>query len=283
MHWRPTARLLLALRSGCSLLPSACQAVQAPYLHPRCLQVAGSGWKLDVEGQRTSDAPQDPQFSTWEEVINRIKGRGSDGSSSSSEASGSRSGSGSGSDAAGAGNGGGSGSVAETAFYTLLGVEPTATQADIKSAYRKLALQLHPDVSSAPDASERFAAVAAAYDVLSNPDSRALYNRYGAEGMRNQSGGLPELLLCARSLSDGVMLCGQHTQLGVQPGNQPATSCIGTRFTPPRSLFRIPCVTQARRQAAATPRGSGLSSSGTSGRTSTRRHVTHPQPATAAA
>ncbi|PRW59130.1 dnaJ-like protein subfamily B member 5-like [Chlorella sorokiniana] len=144
-------------------------------------QVAGSGWKLDVAGQPASDAPQEPQFSTWEDVINKINGRSNEGSSSGS-------GSGGGGSTAGAASGSGGGGVAETAYYSLLGVAPTATQAELKSAYRKLALQLHPDVSSAPDASERFAAVAAAYDVLSDPESRALYDRYGAEGMRGKSG-----------------------------------------------------------------------------------------------
>ena len=191
-----------------------------------------------MEGQRTSDAPQDPQFSTWEEVINRIKGGSSNGSSSE----GSGNGSGSGSDGAGAGNGGGSGRVAETAYYTLLGVEPTATQAELKSAYRKLALQLHPDVSSAPDASERFAAVAAAYDVLSDPESRVLYDRYGADGMRGKLGGAPELLLSALSLSEGAAWkeCTelQHAAHAAGRANRkPATSCISMRFTPPRPLF----------------------------------------------
>lgn len=203
MHWRTNCPPCCW---RCSLdapaYPQCARPLRRTYLHHNCLQVAGSGWKLDVEGQRTSDAPQDPQFSTWEEVINRIKGRSSDGSGSE----GSGSGSSSGSDGAGAGTGGGSGRVAETAYYTLLGVEPTATQTEIKSAYRKLALQLHPDVSSAPDASERFAAVAAAYDVLSDPESRVLYDRYGAEGMRGKSGGASELPLSALSLSEGVGL-----------------------------------------------------------------------------
>ncbi len=157
---------------------------------PSCLQVAGSGWKLDVEGQPASGAPQEPQFSSWEDVINRIKARGSRSGNSDSS-----SGSSSGNGAAGAAAGGGR--VAETAYYSLLGVAPTASQAELKSAYRKLALQLHPDVSSAPDASERFAAVAAAYDVLSDSESRALYDRYGADGMRGKSGGSAGLLAWA--------------------------------------------------------------------------------------
>lgn len=181
------------------------------------LQVAGSGWKLDVEGQPASGAPQEPQFSSWEDVINRIKACGSSGGSSSDSESGSGS---SGSNGA-AGAATGSGRVAETAYYTLLGVAPTASQAELKAAYRKLALQLHPDVSSAPDASEQFAAVAAAYDVLSDAESRALYDRYGAAGMRGKSGGLAGLL--AWWVNEGVRrhvqrrawpsVNGQHVQM----------------------------------------------------------------------
>lgn len=150
------------------------------------LQVAGSGWKLELEGQPASDAPQEPQFSSWEDVINKINGRSSGGSTSTSTSSGGS--------AAGTSGGAGGGGVAEVAYYTLLGVAPTATAAELKSAYRKLALQLHPDVSDAADAPERFAAVAAAYDVLSDPESRTLYDRHGAEGMRGKSGGLAPLI-----------------------------------------------------------------------------------------
>ncbi|EFN57757.1 hypothetical protein CHLNCDRAFT_15756, partial [Chlorella variabilis] len=69
-------------------------------------------------------------------------------------------------------------------YYQLLEVGPSASKAEIKASYRQLALRLHPDVNSAPDAAQRFAEVAGAYDVLSDPASRTLYDRFGAEGMK---------------------------------------------------------------------------------------------------
>jgi molecular chaperone DnaJ len=74
--------------------------------------------------------------------------------------------------------------TAERDYYELLGVERTASEAEIKKAFRKLARELHPDVSQEPDAQERFRAVAEAYEVLSKAETRQLYDRYGHAGLR---------------------------------------------------------------------------------------------------
>jgi molecular chaperone DnaJ len=68
-------------------------------------------------------------------------------------------------------------------YYEVLGVPRDASDADVKKAFRGLARTLHPDVSQEADAEDRFREVAEAYEVLSDPDSRARYDRYGHEGM----------------------------------------------------------------------------------------------------
>ena len=60
--------------------------------------------------------------------------------------------------------------------YDLLGVPSTASVDEIKAAYKKLAKQVHPDVNAAPDAGERFRALTAAYDTLTDGSKRAAYD-----------------------------------------------------------------------------------------------------------
>src|SRR6266511_242201 len=74
--------------------------------------------------------------------------------------------------------------TAERDYYELLGVARDASESDIKKAFRRLARELHPDGSEAPDAEERFRAVAEAYEVLSKSETRELYDRYGHAGLR---------------------------------------------------------------------------------------------------
>jgi molecular chaperone DnaJ len=69
-------------------------------------------------------------------------------------------------------------------YYEVLQVERTATDAELKAAYRKLAMQYHPDRNpNNPDAEEKFKACSEAYQVLSDPDKRAAYDRFGHAGV----------------------------------------------------------------------------------------------------
>jgi len=69
-------------------------------------------------------------------------------------------------------------------YYQTLGVEPTADEKAIKTAYRKLARKYHPDVSKEPGAEEKFKAVNEAHEVLGDPVKRAEYDRIRAGGFR---------------------------------------------------------------------------------------------------
>jgi molecular chaperone DnaJ len=73
-----------------------------------------------------------------------------------------------------------------TDYYERLGGARDADEGEIKKAFRKLARELHPDVNNHdPEAESKFKECAEAYEVLSDPERRATYDRYGAEGLRN--------------------------------------------------------------------------------------------------
>ena len=85
-------------------------------------------------------------------------------------------------------------------YYEILGVDRSASEADIKRAFRGLAREVHPDVSDAPDADERFKEVVEAYEVLSKSETRQLYDRFGHAGLR--SGGFNPTAFDFGSLAD---------------------------------------------------------------------------------
>src|SRR5918911_927294 len=73
----------------------------------------------------------------------------------------------------------------ERDYYDVLGVARNAGPDEVKRAFRRLARELHPDVSDAPDAEHRFREVVEAYEVLSNSERRELYDRFGHAGLRS--------------------------------------------------------------------------------------------------
>ncbi|MGH7656661.1 MAG: molecular chaperone DnaJ, partial [Gemmatimonadales bacterium] len=74
-------------------------------------------------------------------------------------------------------------------FYDLLGVSRTASDDEIKRAYRKMAMQYHPDRNSEPDAESRFKEITEAYEVLKDPSLRQRYDRYGKAGLGGAGAG----------------------------------------------------------------------------------------------
>ncbi|KAF9953534.1 hypothetical protein BGZ72_005344 [Mortierella alpina] len=72
-------------------------------------------------------------------------------------------------------------------FYKVLGVNKDATELEIKKAYRKLALQMHPDKNGAPGADEAFKIISKAFTVLSDPQKRAVFDQHGPDEGRSSS------------------------------------------------------------------------------------------------
>lgn len=70
-------------------------------------------------------------------------------------------------------------------YYSILDVTRASNPLEIKRAYKKLSLQLHPDKNPSPDAATQFDAVKKAYDCLLDPELREVYNKYGKEGIKN--------------------------------------------------------------------------------------------------
>ncbi|KAH3677600.1 hypothetical protein WICMUC_001703 [Wickerhamomyces mucosus] len=81
--------------------------------------------------------------------------------------------------------------VKETKYYEILGLQSTATDVDIKKSYRLMALRWHPDKNNneeAKEANEMFQKITSAYQILSNPHHRAIYDKYGELGLTGEIG-----------------------------------------------------------------------------------------------
>uniref|UniRef100_UPI003AACD877 dnaJ homolog subfamily B member 1b isoform X2 n=1 Tax=Centroberyx gerrardi TaxID=166262 RepID=UPI003AACD877 len=69
-------------------------------------------------------------------------------------------------------------------YYDILGIKKDASEDDIKKAYRKQALRYHPDKNKSPGAEDKFKEIAEAYDVLSDPKKKDIYDRFGEDGLK---------------------------------------------------------------------------------------------------
>src|SRR5579871_6424967 len=91
-------------------------------------------------------------------------------------------------------------------FYQILGVRRGADEKDIKAAYRKLARKFHPDVNPNDKSAEaRFKEISEAYDVLTDPEKRKMYDQFGANWEQMQAGG---------AAADGVRFGGSAGGMG---------------------------------------------------------------------
>jgi molecular chaperone DnaJ len=71
-------------------------------------------------------------------------------------------------------------------YYQILGISKNSTTDEIKRAFRRLAMQYHPDKNKAPDAEQKFKEINEAYEVLSDENRRRTYDQFGHEGLNQQ-------------------------------------------------------------------------------------------------
>ncbi|XP_010928256.1 chaperone protein dnaJ A7A, chloroplastic [Elaeis guineensis] len=79
---------------------------------------------------------------------------------------------------------------ADSDYYSILGVSKNASKSEIKSAYRKLARSYHPDVNKESGAEQKFKEISNAYEVLSDDEKRAVYDKYGEAGLKGAGMGM---------------------------------------------------------------------------------------------
>eukprot|EP00898_Chlorokybus_atmophyticus_P004589 jgi/Chlat1/5130/Chrsp33S05132 len=110
-------------------------------------------------------------------------------------------------------------------YYKILGVDRKASDDDLKKAYRKLAMKWHPDKNpnNKAAAEAKFKEISEAYEVLSDPQKREIYDQYGEEGLK---GGMPG--------------AGPSPDMGGMPGAGPSFRSSGVRFSArnPEDIFR---------------------------------------------
>src|SRR6266480_1427851 len=128
-------------------------------------------------------------------------------------------------------------------FYSTLGVPRGASDDDIKKAYRKLAMQYHPDRNNGSrEAEERFKEITEAYDVLRDPQKRAAYDRYGEAGLRHGGGGFHHVDLSEALgifMRDFGAFAGLDEMFGGQQGGAGSRSGADVKITVQLTLAEV--------------------------------------------
>ncbi|KAH8371198.1 hypothetical protein KR093_006471 [Drosophila rubida] len=76
-------------------------------------------------------------------------------------------------------------------YYEILGISKTATNDEIRKAYKRMALKYHPDKNDHPQAAQHFQEIVAAFEILSNKEKRDIYDLYGEEGLKSDGSEQP--------------------------------------------------------------------------------------------
>lgn len=117
-------------------------------------------------------------------------------------------------------------------YYQTLGLARGASDEEIKRAYRRQALRYHPDKNKEPGAEEKFKEIAEAYDVLSDPRKREIFDRYGEEGTRARGRDDPPFdrrgNRGTRGLSEASAGDGQPEDLAAAPPPSPSDPRLQT-------------------------------------------------------
>jgi molecular chaperone DnaJ len=106
-------------------------------------------------------------------------------------------------------------------YYEILSVPRTASNDEIKAAFRKLARQYHPDVNKEDGAEEKFKEINEAYGVLSDSEKRARYDRFGKEGLGNMGGGFHDYTADFTDIFEELFGRGFGFQTGRRSRNSP--------------------------------------------------------------
>ena len=186
--------------------------------------------------------------------------------------------------------------MAQRDYYEVLGVQRGASADEVKSAFRQLARKYHPDVNKEPDAEERFKEINEAYAVLSDPDKRAAYDRFGHAGVNGVGGaGAPDFTTidfsdifeeffgfgggasrrrlratprgAAQTLIQTVTLTFEEAVFGVEKEieftrDEVCSTCRGTGAEPGTIPGALPDLRRARRSAPGAPDLPGLDGAG---------------------